>query len=341
MSSYRRVAGLMLAVALVPLVVGRSSFLMRLAVLAMIYALLGLGLNISFGHTDQLFLFVGGLSGLGAYTTTLSASGFGVPPLITVPAGILICGLVAGLVSYVSAKRKFTVILIAILTLNLQLALTEFYVGARDITGGSTGFSYDGIVPDALGETFESSIGFEPEVGLYYVLVVLVALVLVGYVRLVNSRYGVAFDAIREDETAAESVGLNVVRYKILAGVLTGAVVGLGGIMHIEFTGFVEPGLFSFLHVDVLVLIMVVLGGLRTASGPVVGAFLIIAIEELLAMVTEFQVAVFGALLILLFLSFRSGVVPMAERLLEGAIALLPPGSGGSTAADHEDGPDA
>lgn len=336
MSSYRRVGAVTVGVALVPLVVGRSAFLMRLAVLALVFSLFGIALNVAFGHTDQLFLFLGGLSGIGAYTTALSADGLGVSPLVTLPAGILLCAIVAGLVSYVSAKREFTVILIAILTLNLQLALVEFYNGAREVTRGSTGFAYEGIVPDALGEAIVGTIGFEPEVGLYYVLVVVVALALVGYVRLVNSRYGVGFEAIREDETAAASVGVDVVRYKTLAGALTGGLVAVAGVMHVEFTEFVEPGLFSFLQIDVLVLIMLVLGGLRTAAGPVVGAFLVIAVEELLLLLTDFQTALFGALLIVLFLYFRSGVVPTVEGLLEQV--EFPGRGGGSTDVDEEPG---
>jgi branched-chain amino acid transport system permease protein len=341
----------LVALALVPPIIGASTFLMRLAVLALVFALFAIATNISFGHTDQLFLFVGGLAGVGAYTTLLSADALGISGWITLPVGMAFCALIAGAVSYVSAKRSFSVIVISILTLNLQLALSEFFVGASDITGGSTGFFYDGLIPASLVETFRG-LGFVEPVALYYVVLAFVGASLVVYVRLINSRYGMAFDAIREDEQAAASTGVDVVRYKTFAGALSGALIGLGGVLYAERgLNVISPGVYSFLSVDVLVLIMLVVGGLRTTLGPVVGAGLITVIEELLRRLNnavgaaeipvlsalEIETAVFGALLIVLFLYFRQGVMPAVERLL-GGVSLPGRGGGGSAESEGEPG---
>lgn len=315
MNEYRRILGVGVALALVPVVVGQSSYLMRVSVLALLFALLAIALNLVFGHTDQLFLFMGGLTGVGAYTTALSADALGVTAWLTIPLGMALCGLVAGLVSYVAAKRNFTVILISILTLNLQLAFHAFFVGARSITRGSTGFAFDGLGLAAAGEFVETTVGVDENVVLYLLLVVLVSLSLAAYVRIIDSKYGLAFESIREDELAAESVGLNVVRYKTIAGVLAGALIGLTGVMYVGLTNYVSPALFGFHQIDVLVLIMLIVGGLRTTYGPLVGAWLVIVIREALSLTTEYQMAVFGVLLITLFLYFRSGVVPAVGQL--------------------------
>lgn len=315
MSEYRRILGVGALLALVPAVIGQSSYMVRVSVIAMLFALLAIALNLVFGHTDQLFLFVGGLTGVGAYTTALSADALGVSAWLTLPLGMALCGIIAGLVCYVSAKRDFTVILISILTLNLQLAFGAFFVGARSITGGSTGFAFDGLALSSAGAVVESTVGVDGNVVLYLLLVALVTLALATYVRLINSKYGLAFEAIREDELAAESVGLDVVRYKTIAGVLSGALIGLTGVMYVGLTNYVSPPLFTFHHVDVLVLIMLIVGGLRTTYGPLVGAWIVIVVREVLSVATEYQTAVFGALLIALFLYFRSGVVPAVERM--------------------------
>lgn len=289
---------------------------MRTLDLMLLFALLAVALNVVFGHTDQLFLFVGGLAGVGAYTAALGADALGVSAWLTLPLAVGLCGAIGALVSWVSARRRFTVILIAILTLTLQLAITEFFVGARSVTGGSTGFAFAGLGLDAVGDL----VGVSRNVVLYYLLLAVLAGVLAFYVRLVDSRYGLAFAAIREDEVAAEAVGIDVVRYKTVAGFLAAALVGVVGVMFAQYNQYVSPSTFTFLEVDVVVLIMLIIGGLRTTFGPVVGAAVVTVIDEVLVEVlgaaTQWRTAIFGALLVVLFLYFRSGVVPVARGYL-------------------------
>jgi branched-chain amino acid transport system permease protein len=340
MNRHRRATIGVVALAAVPLIVGRSAFLMRLSVEMGYLALLAVAINVAFGHTDQLFLFMGGLAGVGAYTTALLAKSIGITAWLTLPVGVVVAAFVAGLVSYVSAKREFSVVLISILTLNLQLAFLSFFVGARNITRGTTGFGYSGLVPDGLKRTVQNATGLEPTVLLYYLVVVFVALALLLYVRLVESKYGLAFDAIREDETAAASIGIDVVRYKTIAGIVTGGLIGLAGPVIVELQDkFLTPALFEFLRIDVTVLIVVILGGLRTTLGPIVGAALVVIIEEALLLYTNFQVTIFGALLIGLFLYFRRGIVPaVGDALGRSDLPIGGGGNGGSPEADVDAG---
>lgn len=309
MSSYRRVLGAGTALLLVPVLLGQSTFMMRVATFTLVFSLLAIALNLVFGHTDQLFLFLGGLAGVGAYTTALAAQALGVTAWVTLPLGMVVCALLAGTVCYVAAKRNLTLILISILTLALQLALHEFFVGARSITNGSTGFAFAGLGLDRFGAVFESQ-GLSELVALYLILVVFVTLALAVYVRLIDSKYGMAFASIREDELAAESAGLDVLRYKVVAGALAGALVGLAGVTYVSLEGRVSPSLFTFLRVDVVVLIMLMVGGLRTTFGPLVGAWVVVVLRQALILSTDYQTAIFGALLVVLFLYFRQGVVP-------------------------------
>lgn len=324
----RKVGGVTVLLAIAPIPILGSTFYQGILTRILLFALFAIGLNIVFGHTDQLFLFVGGLGGLGAYTTALVADWTGVSAWLSLVVAALVCGLVGLVVSWVAAKRRFTVILIAILTLNLQLVLSEAFVGARDITGGSTGFPYEYF---SL-EVAAAAVGLPTKVVLYYILLALFVLSLTIYLLLVHSRVGVAFDALREDETAAESVGIDVVRYKTLAGFVAAVLIGVVGAFHAREAAYITPSIFTFLSVDVVVLVVLIIGGLRTTLGPLIGAVIVLIIQELLATFTQWRTAIFGALLILLFLYFRNGVIrflqAVSQDLRSGDVRGIQSGDG-------------
>lgn len=309
-SELRNIGLVAALLALAPIPVLGSSYYEGVFAHLVLVAMFAVALNIVFGQTDQLFLFMGGLAGVGGYGTALLANWTGINPWVTLFVAAFVAGLIGLVVSWISAKRNFTVVLISILTLNLQLVFSEVYSGARDITGGSTGFSYSYLM-------LESVVPLGQKVALYYLGLALLVGLLLLYVWLVNSHYGVAFHAIREDELAAASIGVDVVRYKVVSGFLGAFVFGFVGAFYAQEAGYILPSAFSFLTVDVLILIVLVVGGLRTTLGPVVGAAIVVTIEEILvSTLTEWRSAIFGLLLIFLFLYFRRGVVPAGRDLV-------------------------
>jgi branched-chain amino acid transport system permease protein len=288
------------------------SYLSRVFILMALYAVLTIALNIVFGHTDQLLLFTGAIAGVGTYVTVLTAQGYGISPWIALFFGALVAGLIGTLVCYVSAIRDLTVIVISILTLALQFSIIELINALRDITGGVTGIAFTGLRLEFV----ENSLGFTEDVVLFYTISVLLLAVLVLYQYLMNSKYGLAFEMIRQDEAAAESVGLNVVKYKTFAGFVATFIMGLTGPFFGQLSGYVTPGLYAFNAVDVLILIMLIVGGLRTMYGPLVGAAVIVLLNEELRALAEYRSIIFGALLIVLFLYFRDGIVPYVDNRL-------------------------
>ena len=172
----RNVGVLLVVLALAPIpVIGSTYYEGVLAHMAII-ALFAVGLNIVFGHTDQLFLFMGGLGGIGAYGTALLSNWLGVTAWVTLPVAVLVAGLIGLAVSWVSAKRNFTVVLISILTLNLQLVFVEAFVGARDITKGTTGFPYRYFSLSGAAEVT----GLSEDAVLYYLIVLLLIVALLN-----------------------------------------------------------------------------------------------------------------------------------------------------------------
>jgi branched-chain amino acid transport system permease protein len=311
--SGRAAAAVLAVLAVVPLFVVDAglTYRARLLVLVLVFAVLTMALNVVFAHTDQLFLFVGALAGISAYATALLADALDVTAWLTLPVGALLAGTVGLVASYVAARRGMTVIVIAILTLALQLAAMEFFVGAREITGGSTGFTFTGLRVPFL----EEALGLSHHLANYYVLLVLLAGAVLLYRRLMRSKYGLAFDAIRQDEVAAESIGVDVIRYKTVAGFTGAAMIGLVGPIYANAERYIAPSMFAFEAVDVLVLIMLVLGGMRTTLGPIVGAAFVILLNQYLGAFGQWRTAIYGALLVGLFLYFREGVVPKVREV--------------------------
>lgn len=290
-----------------------ASYIARIFILMALYAILTTALNIVFGHTDQLLLFTGAVAAIGAYTTALGAQWLGVSPWLTLLVGASFAGIVGIVVTYVAAIRDLTVIVISILTLALQFSLIELINSLRDITGGVTGLVFNELRIRPL----ETLPWFTEDIVLFYTLSAILLALLVLYQYLMNSKYGLAFEMIRQDEIAAKSIGLNVVKYKVIAGFIATFAIGLTGPFFGQLSGFIGPGTFTFNNIDVMILIMLIVGGLRTMYGPLIGAAVIIYLNEQLRNFAEYRSILFGLLLMALFLYFRQGVVPFAEKYLE------------------------
>ncbi|WP_435182530.1 branched-chain amino acid ABC transporter permease [Halobellus sp. EA9] len=289
-----------------------TTYISRRFIRVMIFAILAMALNIIFGETDQLILFMGGIAAVGAYTTALTADALGISPWLTLFVGALFAGVFGALVCYVAARRQFTVIVLAIVTFASQMIISELLVGLRDITRGSTGFPFSGLQLPAI----EQATGFGSYAIQFYVLVAIFAGVLGLYTWLRRSKYGLAFAAIRQDEFAARATGVDVIKLKVFAGFIATFVIGLVGPFYGQTTGIIIPSLYSFNSIDVLVLIVLVLGGLRSRYGPLVGAAVVIYIDNFLGNFGQWRTVAFGLLLTILFLYFRDGIVPSATELL-------------------------
>jgi len=295
----------------IPFIAAGTQYEIRIMVLTMIFAMFAIGLNIVFAHTDQLYLFLGALAGTSAYANAILTDATGISPIATVVVGVLLAAVIAASMSYVAARNNLTLVVIGIITLGLQLTFEDFVVGARDLTGGSTGIPYSGWDIGVVA----TAIGVDEITVLYYILLAAMGASLLVYMKLVRSEIGLAFQALRQDEAAAESIGVDAVYYKTLAGFVAGIIIGLSGVFLIQLEGYLLPSMYSFLAIDSLALIMVVIGGVRTTYGPVVGAIIIMLLQEYLRGFGGWRTALLGALLVLLFLYFRQGIVPVIKDL--------------------------
>lgn len=310
----RQVAVIGLLLALVPVLFfsGGRSYISRLFTLMLLFMILAVALNVAYGHGDVLFLCLGALSAIGAYTTLITAQALGLSLWMTIWPSALAVGVIGAVISYAASRRRFTLGISAIVTLAVQLSVMQILIGLDDVTGGSTGKPFSGLGLAGVAD----AVGIASATVLYYFLLVALLAVLLFYNWLMSSRYGLAFEMLRQDKTSSETSGINVVKYQTLGGFVLGAIVGFVGPFFGQMNGILLPGMYTFLAIDVTVLIILILGGLRTMAGPVLTAPFIIFVEDFFSSFGTWRAVVFGTMLIVMFLYFRQGIVPfLAEQL--------------------------
>jgi branched-chain amino acid transport system permease protein len=292
--------------ALVPLWLGDSRLMVRLAVDALVFGAYAIGFNVIFGSTNQLFLCVGALAGVGGYASVILSDTAKLPMTVGLVLATALAAAVGGFLSWVAVRRSLGVIFTGIVTLAFSLSFLNLVLGQRELTGGETG-----LVVSAGDGTF-----LRDRVASYYVFLGMIVVFLVLFRALQRSHIGWAFRALHDNELAAELTGVDVARYRIYAGLIGSAMLGLTGAVHAHSEGFISPSTFGFDHVDVRVLVMLAFGGLGTLLGPVLGTVVFAVLDEILIDFGQLRTVVYGLLIIALFLGFKRGAVPAVADFL-------------------------
>ena len=265
-----------------------------------------------FGRTNQLFLCIAALAGLSAYTSGLLVSRLGIWHWPTIVIGAMLSSAVAAGLSYVSNVRRLGVVFVAIMTLAFQLIFENMVVGLVSITGGDTGFRPPplplGPVAEIIGE----------QATFYYIAAILaVTTLFVNYWLLERSRWGLIMEAVRNEEVASEVLGINVRRVKVTVAALAGLLIGLAGAFYGYFNGLIAPIYFSFASIDILSQVVAIFGGKGTIVGPFIGSAIFTYVNETIRYLGPISLTVYGVLLVVLFTSFRDGVVPLLRRWIK------------------------
>ncbi|NNM74698.1 branched-chain amino acid ABC transporter permease [Enterovirga aerilata] len=298
--SGRAVALAALALAIVyPLVVPNDYFIYVMA-LAFIYAIATIGLNLILGYTGQLNLAHAGFMAIGAYTLGILTVDYGVPFWLAFFLSGLVAaafGFLAGLVSLRLKADYF-----AIFTLCVGLIIWLVIEKWDALTHGVVGI---------IGIPAPSPIGplrFETPLANYYLVLAVLALSLFLMDRIVHSLLGRAFIAIRSGEGLAEALGIPLMRTKVTAFVISTAYAGYAGGLYAGFVRFIGPQIASEANAfDMIAFILV--GGLGTLSGPVLGAVALTWATQSLQFLQDYRLLVFGPLLILLVMFLPRGII--------------------------------
>ena len=268
-------------------------------------AVVGIGLNLLMGLSGQVSFGHVGFYAIGAYTVAILTSKAGFSFWLAWPIAAVLAGAMGALLALPALRVKGPYL--AMITIAFGFIVEHAIVEMRDLTGGQNGIM--GIGSPTLG-----SVNGEAAVALLALFSVLV--VLAGYAWLSRGTWGAALRAVRDSETAAESIGLNPLAIKVVAFALSAACAGLAGGLFAPLSGFVTPHTFGFIQ-SILFVLVVMIGGAGSVAGPLVGALIVGLLPELLSSLEEYRLLFFGGLLLLVLWAAPDGVAGLARRLLE------------------------
>jgi branched-chain amino acid transport system ATP-binding protein len=265
-------------------------------------AVVGIGLNLLMGLSGQVSFGHVGFYAVGAYAVAILTSKAGLSFWLAWPIAVLLAGAMGALLALPALRVKGPYL--AMITIAFGFIVEHAIVEMRDLTGGQNGIM--GIGSPKLGP-----VAGEQAVALLALLSAVV--VLAGYAWLSRGTWGAALRAVRDSETAAESIGLNPLAVKVVAFALSAACAGLAGGLFAPLSGFVTPHTFGFVQ-SILFVLVVMLGGAGSVAGPLVGALIVGLLPELLSSLEEYRLLFFGGLLLLVLWAAPDGMVGLAER---------------------------
>ena len=318
--------GLVLLFGVIPFI--SSPFVLYVLNTIGIYAIAAIGLNLLIGYTGQISLGHGAFFGVGAYAAAILANRVGLPFWVAVPAAGLVTAAVGMVFGLPSARLKHLYLCIA--TLAGQFIIEYVFVQWESLTGGAEGIS-------VIGSTlFGLDLGNDRT--FYFVIFICLVVMTWIAVNLVRTRFGRAFIAIRDNDRAAEGMGIPIFLYKLLSFGISSFYAGFAGALFAYYMMSITPEPFN-LWLSIIFIAMIIIGGLGSIPGSVFGAIFIVVLEEVLSHATEYLMNigatglgitiaplrefVFG-LAIVLFIIFEPKGLAEVWRIVRSSFRLWP-----------------
>ncbi len=279
-----------------------SGFHLRLAILVWIYAILCMGFNLLYGFSGQISLGQPAFYAIGAYAFAMLQTMLGWSAVSAFFGALAIVAILSLLIGLPLLRLRTHYLAMA----TLAFMLVQNGVANRwiEFTGGQNGIAVPPLEWDGeqLGRT-----------GIYFVVLALAALVLLLHDFLIRSHLGRAMQAIRDDETAAQALGVKVTRYKLRILVLSAITAAIAGVCFGITSLRVDPSLSEF-HMLVSMLTIVVVGGLGTRFGPIIGSVIVVILPQVLTRFGELETVVYGLFILLFLLFLPHGLSGLLER---------------------------
>lgn len=265
-----------------------NSYFLNILIIAGIYVILSLGLNLTTGFAGQVSLGHAAFYAIGAYTSAILSTKLGFSIWLTLPISAIVAWAVGALLGLPSLRVKED--FLAIVTMGLGLIVQSLALNLK-ITGGPMGIG--SIKPLSFFGHPAGISGF-----LIFEIVIIVVLTFV-MCRINNSRVGRALKSIREDETVAGTIGINTTTYKVIAFAVGAMYAGIAGTLFAHYFTYVSPDSFGFTE-SATILSMVVLGGLGSIKGSIIGAVVLSVAPEFLRGFENYRILIYGLLLVVM-----------------------------------------
>lgn len=292
-------------------------------------AIVGIGLNVLLGLTGQVSFGHVGFYALGAYTVAILTASAGWSFWLAWPLGAVVAAISGGLLALPALRVRGPYL--AMLTIAFAFIVEHGIVELRELTGGQNGIM--GIGAPTLGSLAQG------ERAVAILAIVAAVAMLWVYALLSRGTWGAAMRAVRDSETAAESLGIDPLRIKTVAFVFSAALAGLAGGLFAPLSGFVTPHSFAF-SLSILFVLVVMIGGAGSVAGPLIGAVVVGLLPEWLASMEEYRLLFFGALLLVVLWAAPGGAVGLLASLAR-RWRPLPEAVGKASSAEPVSGRDA
>ena len=274
-----------------------NTYWLYLLGLTAVYVVVGTGLNVLIGLSGQVSIGHAGFFAVGAYVSAILSTRYGFSFWLALPLALLLPALLGAVLAAPALRVKGPYL--AMVTIAFGLVLQHILIEAEPITGGFNGIS--NIDKPTLGRVI---FDLRAHVGL---AVAVAGASLLAFALIAASRFGKRLRAVRDSEIAARSIGIDPWRIKTAAFVVSAAFAGLGGALFAPLAGFISPENFDMM-LSIQFLLLVILGGLESRSGPLIGAIAIAALPEALSALAEYRLLFFGSLLLLILAVMPNGV---------------------------------
>ena len=294
---YRKL-GIALVLIVLPFVLEPiNSYLVHIVISIGIFAILSLSLNLIIGYAGIFALGHAAFYGIGAYSAALLMLHFGLSFWAVLPLSALLAGLSGLLIGSTVIRLRGDYL--AIVTLGFGEIVRLIFVNWVSLTNGPMGLSSI-PQPSLFGFTFHQKTEY------YFLILLLLLLTLFVIHRVVHSGIGLNLMVIREDETLANSIGINPIRYKILSFFLGAFFAGIAGAFWASYITFISPDAFRYLD-SVNILAMVIVGGIASIPGAVLGAGIMVLAPELLRFVSDYRMLILGVAIVLMMIYKPTG----------------------------------
>lgn len=299
------VAGLFFFALLFPLI-ARDLYYKHILNVAFLYAISVYGFNIITGLTGQLNFAHAGFIGIGAYTSAILTTTFALPVSLSMIIAILVTGLFGLIIGFPALRTKG--VYFALTTLGFGVILFMIFENWIDLTGGPMGltgipsFHIPGI-----------AINFGSKTGFYYLCLFFLVIAIYINRELFHSKLGRSMLAVHGNEALAQSIGISVVRTKITAFVMATMLLGLSGSLYAHYYHFISPVSFA-IHETFRCLTMLVVGGMGTLAGPLIGSVIFTILPEFLRGLARLELIIYGVILILCIAFMPEGIVGIIKK---------------------------
>ncbi len=278
-----------------------NNYHLNLMIQVLINIIIVVGLNFITGLTGQMNLGTAGIFSMGAYTSSLLATRLGINPWICLIAAVGMGFLIGMGLGYPSLRVSG--VYLALTTIGFSEIVRILMTNLTGLTGGALGVT--GIPPfSILGHKFQTN------KEIYYLYLVIAIILIFNAYRIVNSKWGRAFLAVKDNPDAVEAGGINIASIKILAFTLAAVYATVAGSLYAHYVGFINPSAYN-LEYSINYVVMLVIGGIGSVPGNVLGAILVTLVPEFLRFMENYYWLVFSIITLMFVIFMPNGIVSL------------------------------